>query len=188
MKTGPQIALAVGIGYALGRSRKMKLAITVAGMLAGRRLSANPKELLERGGKLIEGSPAISKLTGEVRQNLMNVAKAAALNAASSKIDSVGENLTRRAESLRSPTASLPSQRGREDEDEQEEAKSERRHSDAEAEQGSDERSERRKPERREGARSASSKATSGSARERMPAARTGSARSSGRTRGGGNG
>ncbi|MER7014486.1 hypothetical protein ABT324_23930 [Saccharopolyspora sp. NPDC000359] len=125
MKTGPQIALAVGLGYALGRTRKMKLALTVGGMLLGRRLPMDPKALLDQGAKLVESSPALGKLTGEVRQNLVDAAKSAALAAASNKIDSVGENLSRRAEGLRA----VPSQRseeGSQDEDTEEERTEER--------------------------------------------------------------
>ncbi|WP_143060967.1 hypothetical protein [Saccharopolyspora shandongensis] len=103
MKSGPQIALAVAIGYVLGRSRKMKLAIATAGVMAGRRLGVNPKDLLAQGGKLIAGSPELKKLTGEARERLMDAAKSAAIAAATNKIDSIGDNLTKRAAGLRTP-------------------------------------------------------------------------------------
>ncbi|WP_246868467.1 hypothetical protein [Saccharopolyspora sp. ASAGF58] len=100
MKSGPQIALAVAVGYALGRSRKMKLAITAAGMLAGRRF-ADPKELLAKGGKLLGASPEVQKLTGQARERLLDAAKSAVLAAATSKIESLGDSLTERAAGLR---------------------------------------------------------------------------------------
>lgn len=103
MKSGPQIALAVGIGYALGRSRKMKLAIMVGTMMAGRRLPLDPRELLAQGGKLVGGSPELKKLTGEARDRLMDAAKTAAMAAATNKIDSIGDNLSKRAAGLRAP-------------------------------------------------------------------------------------
>jgi hypothetical protein len=103
MKSGPQIALAVGIGYALGRSRKMKFAITVGAMMAGRRLTLDPKDLLAQGGKLLGGSTELRKLTGEARDRLMDAAKTAAMAAATNKIDSIGENLSKRAASVRAP-------------------------------------------------------------------------------------
>ncbi|MEV0700226.1 hypothetical protein AB0I53_20275 [Saccharopolyspora sp. NPDC050389] len=78
----------------------MKLAITAAGMLAGRRL-ADPKELLAKGGKLLGASPEVQKLTGEVRERLLDAAKSAAMAAATSKIESLGDNLTKRAAGLR---------------------------------------------------------------------------------------
>jgi hypothetical protein len=103
MKSGPRIALAVGVGYALGRSRKMKLAIALAGMMAGRKMAPNPKELLDQGTQLVGSSPEVTKLTGELRERLVDAAKTAAVAAATSKIDSLGENLNKRAEALRNP-------------------------------------------------------------------------------------
>lgn len=119
MKAGPRIATAVAIGYALGRTRKMKLAIAIGSMLAGRRLATHPGELLERGLHQLASSPQVSKLTGEVRTQLLEALKAAALAAASNKIDSLGDTLTQRADALRTPSRkdshtdeqSLPTQR-----------------------------------------------------------------------------
>lgn len=102
MKSAPQIAMAVAVGYVLGRSRKMKLAITAAGVMAGRRF-ADPKELLAKGGKLVDASPELQKLTGEARARLLDAAKAAAMAAATNKIESIGDNLTKRAAELRDP-------------------------------------------------------------------------------------
>jgi hypothetical protein len=106
MKAGPRIATAVAIGYALGRTRKMKMAIAIGSMLAGRRLATHPGELLERGLHQIASSPQVSKLTGEVRNQVLEALKAAALAAASNKIDSLGDSLTQRADALRTPASS----------------------------------------------------------------------------------
>lgn len=103
MKTGPRIALAVATGYVLGRTKKMKLAIMVGGMMAGRRIATNPKEWLQQGVKFVGSSPQLSEFTGDIRSRLTDAAKTAAVAAASSKIDSFGENLGKRAASLRSP-------------------------------------------------------------------------------------
>lgn len=200
MKTGPQIALAVGIGYVLGRTRKMKLAITVGGMLVGRRLPTDPKELLARGGKLIEASPALSKLTGEARQNMMDVVRSAAVSAASNKIESMGENLSRRAENLRS----IPSPRAAEKSEESETA--EREGSDTEERSESEERADEQRrtkalagrthPSRADGGSDdrdsgkPRSKAAAGSSRRARTGAatRSRSAKSSTRPRGGDDG
>ncbi|MGW1682743.1 hypothetical protein [Saccharopolyspora sp. NPDC002376] len=81
----------------------MKLAIATAGMMAGRHVGLNPKDLLAQGGKLVGGSPELKKLAGEARERLMDAAKAAAIAAATNKIDSIGDNLTKRAAGLRAP-------------------------------------------------------------------------------------
>jgi hypothetical protein len=116
MKAGPRIATAVAVGYALGRTRKMKLAIAVGSMIAGRRLATNPRELLERGVERIASSPQMSRLTGEIRDQLLDAAKAAAIAAASNKIESLGDNLSRRAQAVRTQQPVQPSAAERPDE------------------------------------------------------------------------
>ncbi|MGH3746654.1 MAG: hypothetical protein ACRDT8_04560 [Micromonosporaceae bacterium] len=90
-------------GYVLGRSRKLKLAITVGGLIAGRKVKLNPQDLLAAGNKLADSSPELRKLTGEVRERLLDAARKAAVAAAASKIDSLGENLSKRAAQLQVP-------------------------------------------------------------------------------------
>lgn len=114
MKSVPRIATAVAVGYVLGRTRKMKLAIAVGSMMAGRRLATNPRELMERGIERIASSPQVGRLTGEVRDQLLEAVKAAAMAAASNKIESLGDNLSRRAEALRTERPETP---GRGDEE-----------------------------------------------------------------------
>jgi hypothetical protein len=102
MKAGPRIVTAVAIGYMLGRTHKMKLAIALAGIMAGRKIATNPLELLQQGVRMVASSPEMSRLSGEVRDQLIDAMKAAAVAAASNKIDSLGDNLSDRAQRLRS--------------------------------------------------------------------------------------
>ncbi|TDD82730.1 hypothetical protein E1202_26685 [Saccharopolyspora karakumensis] len=116
MKQGPQIATAVAIGYALGRSRRMKLALMVGGVVLGRRMG-DPKELLAKAGEAVPSGEAGSAL----RDRLVEAAKAAAVAAASNEIETMSDNLSERAAKLRSPQSGS-SESG---EDEQESASSE---------------------------------------------------------------
>lgn len=93
-----RIAAAVAVGYLLGRTRKMKLAIVVGGLLAGKKLPTDPTELLKQGLSSVSGSEA---LTGDLRARLVDAAKTAAGAAASRRIDSWGDALTERAAGLR---------------------------------------------------------------------------------------
>lgn len=102
MKRGPQVATAVAVGYALGRSRKMKLALMVGGVVLGRRMG-NPKELLAKAGGAVAGSSEVSELSNVLRDRLVDAAKTAAVAAASNKLDSLGDNLSERAAKIRSP-------------------------------------------------------------------------------------
>jgi hypothetical protein len=82
MKTGMQAGLAIGAGYLLGRTRKLKLALTVGGLVAGRRLGGSG-ELLKQGVAALQSSPQAQRLKGEVRQQLFDAGKSAAVTAAS---------------------------------------------------------------------------------------------------------
>ncbi|MFL6073930.1 MAG: hypothetical protein ACJ73S_11100 [Mycobacteriales bacterium] len=99
MKTGPAVAIGVGAGYLLGRTRKMKLAAMVAAAAATGRMK--PGKLLGGSSPLSQLTPELGKLTESVRGGLTEAGKAAALSAASSRIESMTERLHDRAEGLR---------------------------------------------------------------------------------------
>lgn len=89
----PQTVLAVGAGYLLGRTKKMKLALTLAGVGAGKLASSNGDGLLQQGSDLLRSSPAFNELVGDVRGQLLEASKQAAASAARSQIDSMSERL-----------------------------------------------------------------------------------------------
>ncbi|MFC9553609.1 hypothetical protein ACFTWF_22405 [Rhodococcus sp. NPDC056960] len=94
MTTKSQLALAVGAGYMLGRTKKMKLALMLAAGGATRQLSPGGSlGLLNEGRKLLAESPEVAKLGKTVRHELMNAAKTAAVTAASQRIDSLNSRL-----------------------------------------------------------------------------------------------
>jgi hypothetical protein len=88
-----QMALAVGAGYMLGRTHKMKLALMLAGAGASSRFPSGSLGVLGQAGKLLADSPEVAKLGGVVRKELMNAAKTAAVTAASHRIDSLNSRL-----------------------------------------------------------------------------------------------
>ncbi|QSE86838.1 hypothetical protein [Rhodococcus koreensis] len=88
-----QMALAVGAGYMLGRTHKMKLALMLAGAGASSRFPSGSLGVLGQAGKLLADSPEVAKLGGAVRKELMNAAKTAAVTAASHRIDSLNSRL-----------------------------------------------------------------------------------------------
>jgi hypothetical protein len=102
MKSSPRIATAVAVGYALGRNRRIKLAVIIGGLLTGRRVG-DPRELLAKASSAVSSPPGLSQLSSTLRGRLVESAKTAAVATASDKIDSVGESLTERAGKIRSP-------------------------------------------------------------------------------------
>ncbi|WP_063920677.1 hypothetical protein [Nocardia mikamii] len=93
MKGGTSIAIGVGIGYLLGRTRKMRFALGVAGAMMAKRSSDLPGELLERGTSLLKSSADLTQLTDTVRDELLGAARSAAVTAASNQLDSLNTRL-----------------------------------------------------------------------------------------------
>ncbi|PKV81844.1 hypothetical protein [Nocardia fluminea] len=93
MEGGTRIAIGVGIGYVLGRTRKMRFALGLAGAAMARRSSGTPGELMKFGTSLVKSSPELSQLTDTVRGELLGAVRSAAVAAASSRIDALNDRL-----------------------------------------------------------------------------------------------
>lgn len=71
----------------------MKMALMLAAAGATGRFPGGPRDLLERGSKMLASSPEFAKIGDTVRGELVNAAKAAAVTAASQRIDSLSNRL-----------------------------------------------------------------------------------------------
>jgi hypothetical protein len=98
MTNNGQVALAFTSGYLLGRGHRMRSALALAGLTAGRRFVS--------GGGVpgpAQGTPSeLGKLGHEVRDQLVAAGRSAAMSAASHRIDALSDRLEHRAEALRS--------------------------------------------------------------------------------------
>jgi hypothetical protein len=110
MKGGTQAALAVGVGYVLGRRRKMRLATILAAAAATGGLGGLGGMALRRGMSMLGSTEALGKfapqlgeLADTVRSDLMDAGKAAATAAVSNRIESLTDSLHERAELVRDP-------------------------------------------------------------------------------------
>jgi Mg-chelatase subunit ChlI len=109
VKAGPQVVVAVGLGYLLGRTKKMRLALMIAAASAGGKLGVSPRQLLQQGYKRLAASPEMGKITESLRGELLDAAKSAAMTAATGRIESLNERLQ--------DQLSAPGKRRRKDED-----------------------------------------------------------------------
>jgi len=103
MDGGMQAALALGVGYVLGRRRKVRRATVLAAAAASGGLGGIGRAALRGGMRLLASTEALSKfapqrgeLAGTLRGDLLAAGKAAAAAAASSQIESLNR-LTARA-------------------------------------------------------------------------------------------
>ncbi|OUS81247.1 histone-like nucleoid-structuring protein Lsr2 [Rhodococcus sp. NCIMB 12038] len=77
-----QVAIAVIVGYWLGRARHTTLAAAGAGRLAG-----SPQEMVDHAAKLLEASPEFAALDESVRGQLLDAVRGAAVTAGTARSD-----------------------------------------------------------------------------------------------------
>jgi len=114
MKGGAQVALAVGVGYVLGRRRKMRLATMIAIGAATGGIGGLGPAVLKRGAKMLGSTdiantfgPQVNEIMSTIRGDLLDAGKAAATTAVGSRIDSLSDTLHDRAEAFRNPEAAV---------------------------------------------------------------------------------
>jgi hypothetical protein len=114
MKGGAQAALALGVGYVLGRRRKMRLATMLAVGAATGGIGRFGPAAVRRGAKYLGSTdiagalgPQVGEIVSTIRGDLLDAGKAAAATAVSSRIESLSDNLHERAETLRNPEAAV---------------------------------------------------------------------------------
>ncbi|MGC5566711.1 DNA primase [Streptomyces sp. FR-108] len=71
------LGLAVGAGYVLGRTKKMKLAFAVGTMVAGKRMHLSPRALADLVSTQLQNNPQFKELGDQLRGDLRGVGKAA---------------------------------------------------------------------------------------------------------------
>lgn len=101
MKDAGKVALAVVVGYYLGRRHKLRTALALAAGGAMRKMRKEQGGLLQQGTKLLGSSPEIAGMTDRLKGEVLEVAKAAAVAAASKQIESITTRLHERTEALR---------------------------------------------------------------------------------------
>lgn len=114
MKGGAQTALAIGVGYVLGRRRKMRVATALALGAATGGLGKLGPLALKRAGKYLGSTdiagalgPQVGEIASTIRGDLVDAGKAAATAAVSNRIESLSDSLHDRAETLRNPEAAV---------------------------------------------------------------------------------
>jgi hypothetical protein len=114
MKGGAQTALAIGVGYVLGRRRKMRVATALALGAATGGLGKLGPIALKRAGKFLSSTdiggalgPQVGEIASTIRGDLLGAGKAAATAAVSGRIESLSDSLHDRAETLRNPGAAV---------------------------------------------------------------------------------
>lgn len=98
MSTTARVGSAVAAGYLLGRFKKLRLALIVGSALANKDVRNSGMGLLQRGGAGL----GTGGLTQQVKSELMQAGRKAAVSVAASKINNLSDRLQERSENMRS--------------------------------------------------------------------------------------
>ncbi|WP_328836257.1 DNA primase [Streptomyces europaeiscabiei] len=116
------LGLAVGAGYVLGRTKKMKLAFAVGTMVAGKRMQLSPRALADLVSRQLQNNPQFKEIGDQLRGDLRGVGKAATGALIERQIEGLAGRLHGRTSQMRDQLAGvapdLPGRggKGREDE------------------------------------------------------------------------
>lgn len=100
MNSSLKVPLAVAGGYILGRRKKARLALLLGAWLVGRSLHVHPVRLGREAITMAGDNPAVGKLGGEVKEQLLAAGRNAVLATANSQMEKFADRLHDRTESL----------------------------------------------------------------------------------------
>ena len=98
MSATSRVAGAVAAGYALGRFKKLRLAVLVGSTMASPKFRSTAAGMIQ---DRLPGGTVVGTLTKEVGGKLINVGKTAATSIVASRIDSLSQSLADRSHNLR---------------------------------------------------------------------------------------
>ncbi|MFF4059878.1 DNA primase [Streptomyces sp. NPDC001668] len=95
------LGLAIGAGYVLGRTKKLKLAFAVGSVVAGKRLNLTPKAMAELVSQQLLKNPQFKEIGDTLREDLRGVGKAASGAMVERQIDAIADRLHGRTAQVR---------------------------------------------------------------------------------------
>lgn len=116
------LGLAVGAGYVLGRTKKMKLAFAVGTMVAGKRMNLSPRALGDLLSQQLQNNPQFKEIGDQLREDMRGVGKAATGALVERQISGLADRLHGRTADVRDQLSGVkPDIPGRESEEDAEE-------------------------------------------------------------------
>ena len=110
------LGLALGAGYLLGRTKKLKMAVAVGGLVAGKKLNLSPRMVAELLQQQLRNNPQFKEIGDQLREDLRGVGKAASGAMVERQLDALSDRLHGRTSQMRDQlTGAVPG--GREDDE-----------------------------------------------------------------------
>ncbi|MDC0766421.1 DNA primase [Streptomyces sp. HD] len=95
------LGLAIGAGYVLGRTRKLKLALAVGGVVAGKRMHLSPRAVADLVSGQLLNNPQFKEIGEQLREDLRGVGQAASGALVERQLDAFAERLHGRTAEVR---------------------------------------------------------------------------------------
>ncbi|MFI0806804.1 DNA primase [Streptomyces echinatus] len=95
------MGLAVGAGYLLGRTKKLKMALAVGSLVAGKKMNLSPKMLADVVNQQLKNNPQFKEIGDQLRQDLRGVGKAATGAMAERQMNALADRLHGRTSQVR---------------------------------------------------------------------------------------
>ena len=99
MNSRVPVAAAIGVGYLLGRTHKLRWALILGGAAATGRMGGVSTQVLERGAEMVRSTPELAKLADNA-SSLLDAGRGAVMSAMSSRAESLTAGLEGRAGKL----------------------------------------------------------------------------------------
>ncbi|WP_217253993.1 DNA primase [Streptomyces sp. AC602_WCS936] len=103
------VGLAVGAGYLLGRTKKLKLAVAVGTMVAGKKLNLTPQGIAELVKSQMQNNPQFKEVGDQLRTDLQGVGKAASGALVERQIGALADRLHGRTAQVRDQLSGVAS-------------------------------------------------------------------------------
>ncbi|MET8490980.1 DNA primase [Streptomyces cellulosae] len=111
------LGLAIGAGYLLGRTKKLKMALAVGGLVAGKKLNLSPRAVADLVGQQLRDNPQFKELGDQLRGDLRGAGKAASGALVERQLSSLADRLHGRTAEVRGRLAGGGEDRDAEAED-----------------------------------------------------------------------
>ncbi|WP_432056345.1 DNA primase [Streptomyces sp. bgisy022] len=99
------LGLAIGAGYLLGRTKKLKMALAVGGLVAGKKLNLSPRMVADLVSQQLRDNPQFKEIGDQLRGDLRGVGKAASGAMIERRLDSLADRLHGRTAQMRDQLA-----------------------------------------------------------------------------------
>lgn len=101
------LGLAVGAGYVLGRTKKMKLAFAIGTMVAGKKMNLSPRALGDLVSQQLLKNPQFKEIGDQLREDMRGVGKAATGALVERQISGLADRLHGRTADVRDQLAGV---------------------------------------------------------------------------------